>query len=239
MKTANGKYFFSAIKWHRWEGFFKNNLKHGKGKHYYTNGNIFTGTYSFGWKWKAGAIIYCNKNKYNGQWDYDNFHGEGTFTWADNNKFKGRFKRNQMSGFGEIDYVNGDKFVGNFKKNLRIGQGKYFFAEGGMFCGEFQNDQIYGAGKYVTPYGDSYTGHFLTTRVNFYPHEHAIDDPSCYEGDFLYGVCSGMGEFVGKHGERIHYDYIEKMMFFKDTNIADRLNLLRKHRGGGPKPGPG
>jgi hypothetical protein len=47
-----------------------------------------------------------------------------------------------------------------------------------------------------------------------------------------------MGDFVGKHGERIHYDYIDKKMCFTDTNIADRLNLLRKHRGVGPKPVP-
>ena len=141
-----------------------------------------------------------------------------------------------MCGFGEIDYTNGDKFVGNFKKNLRIGKGKYFFAEGGMFSGEYQNDQIYGPGKYVTPFGDSYTGHFITTRVNFYPHEESIDDPTNYTGDFLYGVCSGMGEFVGKNGERIHYDYINKMICFTDTNIADRMNYLRKGRSGGLKP---
>ena len=80
-----------------YNGFFKNNKKHGHGTYYYKSGD-----------------------KYSGQWNRGNKHGQGSYTWKSGIKYVGQWKKNNMHGQGTKTYKNGkiergtwenDKFI--------------------------------------------------------------------------------------------------------------------------------
>lgn len=105
--TDNGKY----------EGLYKNNLRHGKGKYTWNNGDVYDGNWVEGEMTGKGTYVWINGNKYDGDWLNGNRAGNGTFTWAD----------------------DGTKYVGTWKDNERIGRGKYIYTNGKFSVGKWDN----------------------------------------------------------------------------------------------------
>ena len=73
-----------------YEGRWKNNKKHGKGKFYYHNG------------------------VYDGRFANDKRHGHGEYTFTDGATYKGEWQHQKMHGIGKFTYPNGDVYEGDF-----------------------------------------------------------------------------------------------------------------------------
>ena len=103
--TSNGKY----------EGFYKNGKRNGKGK--YT--------------WNSGEV-------YDGDWVDGNRTGIGTYTWQDGDKYEGGFKNGVRIGKGTFTWADdGTKYIGDWKNNERIGRGKYIYSNGSFSVGKW------------------------------------------------------------------------------------------------------
>ena len=106
-KTDNGKY----------EGLYKNNLKHGKGKYTWDNGDLYDGNWVEGDKTGKGTYVWSNGDKYEGDWLNNNRTGNGTFTWGDDGtKYVGSWKDDKRIGRGKLIYTNGTFRVGKWNE---------------------------------------------------------------------------------------------------------------------------
>ena len=81
-----------------YEGYFKDDLKEGHGKHLFVNGDSYEGEY---------------KN--------DMRNGRGIYTWADGGYYDGEFKDNIQHGEGVRVYASGVTQEGRFENGLFVG----------------------------------------------------------------------------------------------------------------------
>ena len=105
-------------------GQWKNNLPNGKGKEYYSNGNIM----------------------YEGDFVNDKREGNGRYIWEDGENYIGQFKNDLSHGKGTKYYSNGDKYTGDWVYDKREGNGKYIWRDGEYYIGQFKNDFRNGRG---------------------------------------------------------------------------------------------
>jgi hypothetical protein len=61
----------------RYEGYYKDGKKHGKGKFFWSDGSY-----------------------YDGDFENNNIHGKGVYIWSDGRKYDGSWKYNKMDGEG-------------------------------------------------------------------------------------------------------------------------------------------
>eukprot|EP00826_Nyctotherus_ovalis_P049151 TRINITY_DN5887_c0_g1_i20.p1 TRINITY_DN5887_c0_g1~~TRINITY_DN5887_c0_g1_i20.p1 ORF type:complete len:203 (-),score=11.65 TRINITY_DN5887_c0_g1_i20:222-830(-) len=105
----------------RYEGEWKRNQAHGRGKFWHIDGDVFEG------EWKDdkanGHGVYTHKNgtRYEGCWKDDFQHGYGVETWADNSRYEG-------------EYVDGRK----------EGEGVYYWPDGSQYSGQWIDNKIHG-----------------------------------------------------------------------------------------------
>lgn len=106
--TQGAKNGFGVLIWEnenkakeeKYEGEFKDNVFHGKGK------------YQWG-----------NKKQYVGDWLNGMMDGEGVFTWKDGRVFKGKYKLDKRNGFGIMEWSDGRTWRGNWKDEKQDGVG--------------------------------------------------------------------------------------------------------------------
>ena len=73
----------------KYDGYWKDDKAHGKGKFYYNNGDYFEGDWVQNVTTGYGVFVNLNGNKYEGQWLNDIQNGEGKETWKDGTIFEG------------------------------------------------------------------------------------------------------------------------------------------------------
>ncbi|MDC0457432.1 hypothetical protein OAM56_05875, partial [Alphaproteobacteria bacterium] len=103
-----------------YEGFFKNNKRHGQGTFYFNKG-----------KWKG--------DKYIGQWKDHKYYGEGTYYWNNGRKYVGQWKNDNKHGQGTLSWPNGNKYVGQWKNDKQHGQGIKTYKNGKIEKGIWKN----------------------------------------------------------------------------------------------------
>ena len=65
-----------------YNGFFKNNKRHGHGTYNFKSGDKYSGQWNKGNKHGQGTYYYSNGDKYSGQWNKGNKHGQGTYYYS-------------------------------------------------------------------------------------------------------------------------------------------------------------
>ena len=123
----------------RYEGEFKDCLKHGEGVEHFANGDSYKGNYESGkpsgygeYYWTSGSFfkgrfkggLRCGQgvwkkgmgrsDKYEGEWVDDKKEGYGVFTWADGSIYKGQFLNDLKEGPGELFNSDGSSFKGQW-----------------------------------------------------------------------------------------------------------------------------
>lgn len=83
----------------KYEGDWKDDVRHGKGVFEYTNGD-----------------------KYDGDWADDIQHGRGTYYFHTGDRYEGSYLLGERTGEGVYYHANGDKYVGNFKNGMQDGR---------------------------------------------------------------------------------------------------------------------
>ena len=115
-------------------GSFKDDLRHGKGKIIFNEGEeYYEGEFTNGKMTGYGFYKWSNNNTYKGQFLDGNLHGKGIFKWNDGNEYEG-------------DYVN----------NIKEGQGEYRCKNGKKYKGPYKNGKQHGIGILTTPNGESF-----------------------------------------------------------------------------------
>jgi len=108
------------------KGYYKDNVRHGKGVFKFSNGDMYDGEFSNG-----------------------NMHGIGIMRFACGDIYKGTFVDNKISGKGEYRSVNGDVYCCNQWDDSEVnGRGLCRLACGDTYEGSFRHGQRHGRGVY-------------------------------------------------------------------------------------------
>lgn len=86
------------------QGEWKNNKAHGKGKFFHIDGDIFDGEWLEDKANGYGVYNHVNGAKYEGYWKDDLQHGYGKEVWADGSKYDGDYYFGKKQGKG-IFYI--------------------------------------------------------------------------------------------------------------------------------------
>ena len=86
----------------RYEGYYKNGKRDGRGTYTWSDGEKYTGQWKDGNMHGKGVLITADKYKYEGDFAYDLPHGQGTLTTPDGIKYVGEFANGAKNGIGTI-----------------------------------------------------------------------------------------------------------------------------------------
>lgn len=164
----------------RYEGGFKDGLKHGRGTYNYANGDVYEGEYANDMRHGTGTYSYYNGDIYMGQFVEGKREGQGELLLANGSVEKGLFRNNKFmgetipkkektknlnckqgdcqNGFGVMVFPNNEKYEGDWKNGLMEGQGTFSYADGMIYQGAFKNNIREGYGTMSWPNGNMYVG---------------------------------------------------------------------------------
>ena len=115
-------------------GSWKNNKRHGQGKHQYADG------------------------RYEGQWKNGKRHGQGIYYHAEGHRYEGEWSNDQPDGMGIFQHVEGNIYEGQWKKGAQDGQGTLHSADGSRYEGEWKDGNKHGQGEHWHSNGNHYQG---------------------------------------------------------------------------------
>lgn len=178
-------------------------IRHGKGKMFHTNGEIFTGTFHEDKKHGRGATKLKTRDTI-----YQDFNnGEVcsevvTYVYENGDKYVGTMKNGEENGYGVLTYANGDVYEGFFKNDDKVEHGRFSYVNGDVYEGEFKNDEKCGKGKFIfKSSGNSYVGDFHHGSL----HGHGImtfANGDVFEGPFRYDErVDGLGRLSEANGD--------------------------------------
>eukprot|EP00435_Cladocopium_sp_Y103_P054131 s614_g17.t1 len=122
----------------RYEGQWKDGLKHGKGRFIYPDGDVYDGEWQDG---KAhGHGTYTSKqSKYVGDWQSDLKHGQA---WDDTSKYTGTYSHGQKHGKGRFEWPDGSVYDGEFRNNNVEGEGTFTWKDGRQYKGQWVDNRV-------------------------------------------------------------------------------------------------
>ena len=201
-KYINGKYIYEDGKYYI--GQYKDNKPNGKGKKYYSNGNIlYEGDFCNG-KFDGNGKYYYDDGKYFiGGYKNGLRNGKGIKYYKNGNiEFEGEFIDGEPEGFGKNYWEDGESYVGQCKAGLKHGKGIEYYSNGKIqYEGDFIHHKRDGIGKYFWDDGKYYIGQWKNDKrngkgTNFYP-----NGKIQYEGDFIDDDYGGNGKYIWENGE--------------------------------------
>ncbi len=207
-----------------YEGYWKDNNWHGKGKLSYKEGSVYDGdfvdgkqtgnciyTFSDGRKYEGGVLdfkwhgkgtfFYKDGATYIGDWVSGKQTGNCEYTFADGRKYLGLILDGLWHGKGKFIYKNGDVYDGEWVKGKRHGKGWYKGVDGYEHYGEYINSHEHGLGKRITSGGEYQEGFFDSTKGYIRRGKIWFPDGVYYEGQLdVSGAYNGYGKEVKKNG---------------------------------------
>ena len=109
-----GKKKFGKFEWKnqdKYEGYFENDLFHGKGVYEWSNKKRYEGNWKEGKMNGKGKLIYSNGSYYEGDFVNGLKEGKGKYFWKHDNYYNGEWKDDIQNGYGTY-YKNGQKIRG-------------------------------------------------------------------------------------------------------------------------------
>jgi len=134
-------------------GEWVNDLFHGKGKYFWTDGSIYEGEFFRGLINRKGKLIKSSGETYEGFFENGIKHGRGKTYWVNGDSHIGYWWNGQLKGRALYKWANGQTFDGKFTNGLRSGKGVETYANGSKFVGVWRENKIYGNGVYITKVG--------------------------------------------------------------------------------------
>jgi len=185
MKWEGGDF---AGKSETYEGEYVDKRRNGHGKYVYMNGDVYTGTWQEGNKFKYGELVYATSaggedeegggpprgGKYVGNYgdesagehfgSNDNVrNGEGTFQYANGDHYSGGWVKGKKQGTGTYFFKSDrTRLVGQWKDG-KILSGKWIFPNGTYYIGKFENGKPSGVGNWVFKNGCQLAGSYTQT----------------------------------------------------------------------------
>lgn len=121
----------------RYEGDYKNNMKHGVGKMTFPNKDVYEGEWFENKMQGTGTYIYNSKASkdgqpdiYSGSWVDGKKEGDGRYEFgADQSMFVGTWAAGEMTT-GKWELKGAGTYTGNFTLSRPVGEGKFEFVSG-------------------------------------------------------------------------------------------------------------
>ena len=101
----------------------ENDLPHGFGSRYFSDGTVFRGFWKRGKAHGKGLMVSIDGTVYYGEWRKGNYHGYGSLVDEKGDVYEGFFKYGELNGFGIHKLKSGDSYQGYFIKGMRHGGG--------------------------------------------------------------------------------------------------------------------
>ena len=205
-ENLNGTYEVEFVDGAIYQGDWKNNNKHGKGKEIHPNGDKYEGIWEND-KLKNGKVkkTYDNGDKYEGDFKDDKKHGKGKYTWADGTIYEGDFKDDKKHGKGTYTR-SGVVYEGDFKDDKKHGKGKMTYANGDVYEGDYVEGEEHGKGKITYHEGDVYEGDWKDGNYNGNG-KMTYADGIIYQGGWKDGGKDGKGKLIYKGKKPIDVVY--------------------------------
>lgn len=127
----------------RYEGMFKDNLKHG-----------------------VGAMIYPNKDVYAGEWFENKMQGEGSYTYSKTQDvYSGTWVDGKKQGKGRYEFTaDRSVLVGHWEAG-QLTTGKWELKGAAVYDGEFKLGKPFGPGQFTFESGLVQTGEYAVIKV--------------------------------------------------------------------------
>lgn len=117
------------------KGNWIDNKKNGYGVMTYSNNdqtrNKYEGYYKEDQRHGNGRILLKNGDVYDGEWKFSRFDGYGIYTYSVNNnefvEYNGQFKEGVIQGKGKMKFKNGDTYDGQWNNGVLTGEGEMQF----------------------------------------------------------------------------------------------------------------
>ena len=143
-----------------YEGDIKNMKKEGKGieknKDY-----TYLGSFSDDLRHGKGKIIFNDGEEYyEGDFTNGKMTGYGFYKWSNNNTYKGQFLDGKLHGKGIFKWSDGNEYEGDYVNNIKEGQGEYRSKNGKIYKGPYKNGKQHGIGIVTNPNGESFEVEF-------------------------------------------------------------------------------
>ncbi|TSK53751.1 Ankyrin repeat and MYND domain-containing protein 1 [Bagarius yarrelli] len=97
--------------------------RNGTGVQEWTDGSRYQGEFRNGLKHGDGTFTWPNGEYYKGYFYKDYRHGRGNYFWPDGSQFMGKFYLNRKEGYGVHLFPDGTIFKGLYHANERLGPG--------------------------------------------------------------------------------------------------------------------
>lgn len=144
----------------KYEGYWKNDMRHGKGTYWLCIGKnkyrkLYTGDWFENKKEGKGIFFYKDGGCYDGSWKNSKRHGKGLMIYSNGDTYEGNWQNDLKHGYGIMEYEfpqvkKGNKYYGYWCNGLKEGQGYYYYSDYcKIYLGEWHED-IPRTGIYTT-----------------------------------------------------------------------------------------
>ena len=195
---GKGQYTSKAFKY---EGEFKDGLKHGMGKYEWDNGDRYEGEFADDRPSGKGKYRFANGDSYEGEVRAGVIAGRGVYVTKSGDRIEGSFVDGRATGPGIYRFAGGDRYEGEMAGGKLQGKGRYFAKSGDRIEASFADGKAQGKGVYHFSNGDRYEGDLrdgtLTGSGSYF---HATGQK--YEGEMAQGRPQGKGTFWFADGSR-------------------------------------
>jgi len=188
-----------------YQGEYRDNLFHGKGKLVWRNGESYEGEFQKGLMQGKGIYIIPGLTKYEGEYANGLRHGLGKYTSYDGTVFEGEFKLDRANGKGKIIFADVGTYEGDIKDWRMHGSGAYKVNKA-VYSGEFVKNEQEGKGAITYSNGDHYEGDIKSWSPDGIGEYH-FKNGKYYKGDFKDGVIHGNGAMTYKNKNTYSGEY--------------------------------
>jgi hypothetical protein len=130
----------------RYEGDFKENVRHGIGKYVLPDGSVYEGDWRENLMSGRGTFKWPDGSAYVGSWKDGKRNGPGFLQTSDGFVYDGMWAQNAMEGRGIATYPSGQRYEGLWSNGRREGRGTIHFTNGAVYEGRFRDDCMEGQG---------------------------------------------------------------------------------------------
>ena len=184
----------------RYEGFYKDGLRHGKGVLILGDGDVYSGEFEKGLYHGQGSLRLKNGDSYVGEFARGKGDGKMVIKYSNGNIYEGGMMSGQYHLKGKLTYANGFGFYdGEYVRGYRHGKGTRLFMNGTKYVGMFRDGEPEGEGIMYYSNGDQYIGNWMAGRMDGIGIMKYVTGDR-YEGTFKKGFIYGEGKYVYSDG---------------------------------------